>query len=470
MRERTLLLLHAFEQKADYIVTSCVSVLTETQFFYQKFDEGKFIMTKLIIPAKSFRKFEDPFAQGDQANRPVKYRFYANVADIPEELLNWMNTNPRDQNLDTDTSRAIRASLLDDQTPYFHLWNRGILISAAKVTFDNRKNLAELFLDDEQIHGNIDGGHTLKIILECQEKVKKQELEEMPNQCVEVEVITGLDSPEGLAEARNTSVAVDLKSMEELRKSFHVLKSVLQDCVLENGTKFLDRIEFRQNQMRAAKKAAASAKGTVPENWIDVREVISILNMFNQKMYPNMELQGAQPIQSFSGKEVGLKKFLQGCLDRTADEDECRIARDKLLQQMAPIIPDIFKLWDYIECRFTEATSQINKRYGSRKYSKGVNSRAMLSNESLKYVVPKGIMYPLVGSFRALVRVDEMGEYYWAVNPFQAWEDMKASLATYVMDTSEELANNPANVGRSSNLWSNLFTTLSLYTLQKERS
>lgn len=427
-------------------------------------------MTRLIIPAKSFRKFEDPFALGAKDNRPVKYRFYANVSDIPAELLNWMNTNPRDQNLERDTSKAIRESLLDDQTPYFHLWNRGILVSALKVTFDNRKNLAELFLDDEQIHGNIDGGHTLRIIIECQEKVKKQELDVMPNQCVEVEVITGLDSPEGLAEARNTSVAVDLKSIEELRKSFDVLKIVLQDCILDNGTKFLDRIEFRQNQMRAAKEAAKRTGETEPENWVDVREVISILNMFNQKLYPNMDLQGAQPIQSFSGKEVGLKKFLQGGLDRTADDEECRIARDKLLLQMAPIIPDIFKLWDFIECHFTEATSQINKRYGSRKYSKGANPRAMLSNESLKHVVPKGIMYPLVGSFRALIRVHENGDYYWVVDPFLAWEDMKASLASYVMDTSEELANNPANVGRSSNLWSNLFNTVSLYTFQKERT
>jgi len=163
-------------------------------------------MTKLTIPVKSFRKFEDPFSQEDKGNRPTKYRFYAQVADIPMELLDWMETNPRDQNLESDTSKAIRESLLDDQTPYFHLWNRGILISAGKVSFDNRKNVAELFLDDEQIHGNIDGGHTLRIILSCHEMLKNKELEKLPNQFVEVEVITGLSSPEELAEARNTSI------------------------------------------------------------------------------------------------------------------------------------------------------------------------------------------------------------------------------------------------------------------------
>jgi|GEM_PF-223346 len=430
-------------------------------------------MTKLMIPAKSFRKFDDPFSQGIKGDRPVKYRFYARVADIPAELLEWMNTNPRDQNLDTDTSKAIRESLLDDQTPYFHLWNRGILISAGKVIFDNRKNLAEIILDDDRIHGNIDGGHTLRIILAHQEKVKKSALEkeplEMPEQFVEVEIITGLSSPEALAEARNTSVAVDLKSMEELRKSFDILKSILKNCEFDNGTTFLERIEFRQNQMRAAKRAEGDGE-KAPENWVDVREVISIMNMFNQELYSNKDLQATQPIQSFSGKEVGLKKFLQAGLDRNATDEECRKVRDRLLTQMAPIIPDIFRLWDHIECHFTEATSQINKRYGSRKYSKGNNPRAMLSNKKLDYIIPKGIMYPLVGAFRALVRVDENGNYDWAINPFAAWDEMKASLASYVMDTSDELANNPANVGRSSNLWSNLFTNMSLYAFQKERA
>ena len=150
-------------------------------------------MTKLKIPAKDFRRFDDPFTEERNEGRPIKYRFYAKVADIPMELLDWMDTNPRDQNLNTDTSRAIRETLMDDGNPHFHLWNRGILISADRVTFDNRNGMAEIVLDDPQIHGNIDGGHTLRIILECRQKVDDGQMERMPNQYVEMEVITGLD-------------------------------------------------------------------------------------------------------------------------------------------------------------------------------------------------------------------------------------------------------------------------------------
>lgn len=430
-------------------------------------------MTKLTIPAKSFRRFEDPRAQGRSDEYPVKYRFYASVNDIPTELLDWMSTNPRDQNLYTDTAKTIRESLLDDANPCFHLWNRGILISAEKVVFDNRSGLAELYLDNVQLHGNIDGGHTLRIILDCRKKVEEGILPKMPCQYVDIEVITGLTSPEALAEARNTSVAVDLKSMEELRRSFDVLKEILRNCVFENGQRLLDHVEFRQNQMRAAKErdmngAQDGSSEQSSANWVDVREIISILNMFSQVLYPNGNLNGVQPIQSFSGKEVGLKKFLQAGLDRDASDEACRAAREDMLRKMAPIIPDIFLLWDYIERNFTGATSQINKRYGSRRYAKSLKPRALLSNQPLKYVIPKGIMYPVVGSFRALVRVGEQGNYYWVVPPIKAWEDMKAALASFVMDTSEELANNPANIGRSSNLWSNLFSNMYVYALQKE--
>lgn len=430
-------------------------------------DNGVKEMTKLIIPAKSFHRFDAPQAQERSGEHPVKYRFYAPVDSIPEALLDWMYTNPRDQNLNTETAKIIYESLLSEGVPCFYLWNRGILISAEKVVFDNRSGLVTLYLDDPLIHGNIDGGHTLRIILDCKKKVKDGLVPRMPDQYVELEVITGLTSPEGLAEARNTSVAVDLKSMEELRRSFDVLKGILAGCVFENGQRLLDHVEFRQNQMRAAKDRDSGA-AQMPSNWVDVREIISILNMFNQVLYPNKDLKGVQPIQSFSGKEVGLKKFLQAGLDQSASDEECREAREDLLRKMAPIIPDIFLLWDHIECNFTDATRQLNKRYGSRRYAKGRNPSALLSNQPLEYVIPKGIMYPVVGSFRALVRVDEEGMYYWAVPPILAWKSMKAALASFVMDTSEELANNPASIGRSSNLWSNLFSNMYVYALQAE--
>ena len=419
-------------------------------------------MKKLVIPAKNFRKFDDPFVDQECATGTVKYRFYAHVADVPAELLEWMETNPRDQNLNTDTAKAIARSLRNDSVPFFHLWNRGILLSADRVVFDNRSGNVEIYLDDPSVHGNIDGGHTLRTIIECQKDVKNSVLEKMPNQYVELEVLTGLDSPVDLAEARNTSVAVDLKTMEELKKSYDVLKSILEPCYI-GGDHYIERIEFHQNQMRQRKE----------KNPIDIREVISIINMFNQKLYPNTEMLCGHPIQSFSGKEVGLKKFLQAGLDKDVSDEECRIERDRLMQQMAPIIPDIFILWDTIECHFTDATSQLGKRYGRKKYANFGNENptvSLFSNTELEYAVPRGIIYPLLGAFRALVQVDANGTYSWVAPPIAVWEEMKESLASAVMTASDEQRNVPTNIGKSQSLWSSLFSSLYVYSLQKRVS
>lgn len=413
-------------------------------------------MEKLVIPVKQFKRFDDPFGEGKHSGLPVKYCFYVRTSEVPYELLGWMNPNPREQNLDSGVSREIRRSLLEDNRS-FHLWNKGLLLAAQHVSFDNQTNLATIYFEDPQIHGDIDGGHTLKIILRCREEwEEKQKLDPeatIPEQYVMFEVITGLASPVELAEARNTNVPVDTKSMEELRGTFQYLKEIMR-AELVQGDDYFARIEFHQNQMKGKK------------NPIDVREIVAILNMFNLELYPNDSITSLSPVQSFSGKEVSLKKFLAMGLEGGTDE-ECRDKRNRVLQNMAPILLDIFRLWDHIECHFTEATAANDRRYGAKKYANYNRDaeekdlpRAMFSNRPLRYTIPRGILYPVVGAFRALVRTDEAGQYYWAENPFDMWEKLKDVLAEYVMSTSNELSNNPNAIGKSKNLWSNLFLTV----------
>ena len=55
------------------------------------------------------------------------------------------------------------------------------------------------------------------------------------------EVFTGITSPVELAAARNTSVQVDLKSIEELKNSFDVIKKVYSDLP------FSHRIAYKMN-------------------------------------------------------------------------------------------------------------------------------------------------------------------------------------------------------------------------------
>lgn len=421
-------------------------------------------MTKLVLPALQFKKMSDPFETLDpslRGERPTKYRFYCRTADVPEDLLNWMETNPRSQNLNTSVGKAICASLLENNKS-FHLWNRGILLSAEKISFDNRSNLATIYLEDPDVHGNIDGGHTLKAIIETRKKAAKKG-NSLPEQFVEFEVITGLSMPEDLAEARNNSVAVDMKSMEELKNTFDILKDILRDHII-GSSHYIERIEFKQNELRG--KA----------NTIDIREIISILNMFNQTLYNNKNTNMQSPIQSFSGKEVSLKRFIWMDLPDDSPAEEVITYREDILRNMAPVIPGIFELWDYIECNFTSATKTIGRRYGSKSYSnyetnkklydEGKENRlphSLFSDIPLLYTVPRGILYPLVGSFRALIDIAPDGKYRWINNPIDVWEELKEPLATYVMSASDECSNLPTAIGKSKNLWNSLFLTVSFY-------
>lgn len=150
------------------------------------------IKKTMKVRENTFRKLEDPFENG----AAKKYVFYVKVDDVAEGIP--MATNPRDQKLTSGVATAIKESLLSNDG-YFHLKNRGIVLSAESVHYNNKEKIATIIFSDELSHGNIDGGHTYKIV--CEHKGENLE------QYVQFEVMTGVeDIIENLAEARNTSV------------------------------------------------------------------------------------------------------------------------------------------------------------------------------------------------------------------------------------------------------------------------
>lgn len=391
-------------------------------------------MPEFKMHAREFKTMKDPNRKRDGH---TKYICYLDTATIPPELLSWRKTNPRDQNMNTDTAKSITRSL--QQNDDFHELNRGLLFSVESVRYDNRDETLTVEMLNDDIHGNIDGGHTLRAIIEAQEKKVLPE-----SRYVFAEFFVGLETPVELAAARNTSVAVDLKSQEELKRSFDTIKELLKPFPFEN------RVAYRMNQ--TFEESVQS---------IDIREIITILNMFNQNLYPILGQQGisgdSQPIQSYTGKEVSLKRFLgQG-----------KEEREQILRNMQPVIGDIFRIWETVECEFPQKVKRNKRQYGAKKYSKYKNNevvgKSMLYENELHYLVPKGILYPVVGAFRALIQVDQQtGAYFWKKNPMAVWESLGGQLAQIVWDEKEE---NPEYLGKSRNLWSNLFKEVLLYTL-----
>lgn len=384
-------------------------------------------MVILKFEAKSFKKMDEPFDRGGDR---AKYVCYAKANTMPFELNDWMKTNPREQKMTTNVAKNIKDSLKENRN--FHELNRGIVLSVAKVTYDNKSGIVEIQLEDPDIHGNIDGGHTLRAIFELNEQ---QIMEE--ERYVFLEMFTGIDSPVELASARNMSVQVDLKSIEELQKSFDVLKDVMKDL------NFGNRIAYKMNEHY----------NNDDINPIDVREIIALISMFSQTIYPFKNVDGTlneqQPIQCYTGKETTLKRFV-----KIEKED-----REKMLNDMRDVIPDIFKIWEYIETNFAELSQKTGKRYTSRKYAKydenEIVSKSVFEEKEMHYIVPKGMIYPIVGAFRALIKINpQTNKYEWTKDIDLMLEKMSSRLVGIVLD---EKSDNSDVIGKNINLWSNLF-------------
>lgn len=184
-------------------------------------------MKKLNLKTKSFRKIPNPFYNIDNyMDNSEMYIMICDVKDIPKDIP--MDTNPREQKLTTAVAKKIRASLINEGSNNFYLLNRGLTISAKSVKYDNKNDLVTIEFEDKEVHGDIDGGHTYKIILEEQENL------DYGKQFVKIEVLTGVeDIFQELAAARNTSVQVQDKSIAELEDRFGIVKEAIKMSLIQ---------------------------------------------------------------------------------------------------------------------------------------------------------------------------------------------------------------------------------------------
>lgn len=392
---------------------------------------------EFVFKVKSFKRMDNPY---DAKWNRTKYVCYVEGKDIPTGFENWMSTNPREQKLTTNVAKSIQDSLSNNHKD-FHELNRGIVLSAESVSYDNKDQEIKINFEDETVHGNIDGGHTLKIILE-----QKANGELLHEKYVFLEIFTGIENTVELAEARNTSVQVTQTSIEELKNSFECIKNSLLGC------DYKDRIAYKQNEHTGEK------------NIIDVREIIAIINMFNQYLYPiNNQISISHPIQSYTGKETSLNSYL-----RIEKED-----RENIVENMSVIIPDIFKLWDRIETEFDTKAKIAKKVYKVKKYAKFDNGqivgKSMISNKDMDYYLPKGLIYPLVGAFRALIEIDPVtNKYRWKKDPYKAWDLIGPNLTRTLLNASSDLGDTPDTIGKSPNTWDILFKELFIYGFNAE--
>ncbi|MFR3728374.1 AIPR family protein [Lacrimispora sp.] len=382
---------------------------------------------ELTFKAQSFRKVPNPYLKSEEGEKEAAmYMVICDIKDIPDNFP--METNPREQKLTTNVAKKIKASLLDTNELNFYLLNRGILLSAKDVTFNNYSNEMTVVFDDFEVHGNVDGGHTYKTILENRNMIDNGK------QYVKIEILTGVEGIfQSLAAARNTSVQVQDKSIAELEDRFEIIKNTLA------GESYMKRVFFKEND----------------NGDIDVADLLAVLNMFNISRYNAMD---SFPINSYSSKKK--------CIDLYINEHkEYGESIDNPYVKMKPIMADIFKLYNEIEKNMNTYYRQKNPsgRYGA---TKGVTTpkagqvfKSKFMNEEIEVLSPNGFIYPILGAFRALVE-EKDGSYFWIKNPFSVLNNIGPDLVESTVSMSRSLGNNPQSVGKDANMWKTLYMTV----------
>lgn len=384
----------------------------------------------------SFRKIPNPYltSKNEGEKKPEMYEFICDVLDIPESIP--MGTNPREQKLTTSVAKKIQSSLTNHVDHNFYLLNRGMLLSAENVIYNNLSNECTVIFTNSDVHGNVDGGHTYKIILQNKHLLERGE------QYVKVEVLTGVeDFFEDLAAARNTSVQVKDKSMEELREHFDIIKSAIEK------ESFFSDISYKENDAKR----------------IDILDILSIMNMFNIERYPIKAK--SYPVVSYSGKSTCLDYYIKAYNEFENHQE------DNPYYKMRNILPDICKLYDYIEKDIGEYYNKsvaVGGKYGAvtgvATHKSGPDFKTKFYNYSKQYISPNGFLYPILGAFRALV-VEENGLYKWKADPFETLKTCGMDLASATVDVSRRKGNNPNATGKEPMLWQNLFMCVLFTTL-----
>lgn len=382
---------------------------------------------KITFPVTEVRVFNDE-TQTKEEQITINSRVL--VKDIPENI--WMDTNPREQNFNTNVAKKIEESLLSPNDN-FHLLNRGILISAYHARVINRddQKFVEIYLKDKSVHGNIDGGHTYLITCNNKHLVTGAKR-------VTIEIMTGIEEfYEDLAAARNTSVQVQDKSIAELQNKFDIIKEALVE------EPYYENIAYKEN-----------ANGQ-----IDISDIISILTMFNIEKFGDNK----HPIISYNSKKRCVDVYLESYKEGSENP----------YFKMQPIMSDIFALVDYIETNIAKTYNKTGGKYGSIKgvicSTKNKKFDRLFGQPGQKndYNSPKGFLYPIIGAFRSLVG-EEDGVFVWKYDPIKVFDAIGPQLVSSVVDASKTLGNNPNATGKFIGLWENLYTSVKLYYLENK--
>lgn len=388
----------------------------------------------ISFPVVSFRHIETPFQKKG-------YKDYFAVVDVSKlpDLTKWREINVRDPKLTGAVPRAILEGFRGNPELFLFM-NRGIVISAERVSFDNKTSNLEVVFSNTKLHGLLDGGHTYSIIMNEVGSLDKP-------QYVKVEILEGFDGEDitNVVDARNTSNQVRDESLMNHAGAFKTLQNALKDY------EYFDQIAFKEYELD---------KNGEPKP-IDVRDIIAILTAFDRDHFTDQ----SHPIISYSSKAACLKHF---------GNDKHKPSFEKLY----PLAHEILCLYDEITLQLPDLYNRSRKNSGEvsgGKFGKltGVTPPGKHAyplyfiGKSAEYGVPAGLIYPILGAFRSML-IEKGGRYVWGkgINPREALvgslgEKLANTLGAHALEMK-----NPNKTGKSSPVWKSCYQEAEIYYLR----
>lgn len=385
--------------------------------------------TKVVrfkVSPENCRTFSDP-------NNLGRKRYFAQIPvdEIHRARIDY-GPNPRNQNMETKVAEAIRESL-KSEGGWFMYYNKGIVLNAESAEYDNKSEILKLELKKngedpwESPNGNLDGGHTNKVILDLiDEGDWTNPVDPKLRQYVTVEILTGIDPVRlsNLVGARNTNMPVKDLSLAVLGKELEWLIEIFDKA----GVK--DRIAWRQFDDNAD---------------VSGEEVLAYLSLLNPELKEKIRCYtGAGRIVSdlkLRLEHKGKNPLMEG------------------LKTTGPIAVEYLKFADYVHKSLESWYSKLKRDAGENgKFGNlaGISmvkdgQKLVFLNETIRYKAAKSWLMPLAHAFAAVV-LEEKDPQFWHNVADKIGPQLMENLVSMTADEKYNLN----AVGKKKSVWDTL--------------
>lgn len=250
---------------------------------------------------------------------------------------------------------------------------------------------------------------------------------------VQIEVIVPVDESDLLVEistARNRSMPVEETGFQHLAGRFDGMKRVLRDAAPPFGPSYVDNIVVWKPNQEVGEDQKA----------VGVKTLIQLMAMMNVARYPAD--QSAHEVYSRAG--IVVREF-----GDPADDEE------RVYQCLVRLLPDLIRLYDHMYASLPDANQSFPWADGKETTDTGKRKRTTTTpflDRPCPTKVASAFIWPIYASFRNLLQWNADGTLSFKVDPVAFFDDMKAQLATTVINFFKRLRV-VVQVGRDKEVW-----------------